>query len=486
MATVISQKTLTSSNPAVYGQVDYSSYRSGNYMVYTISVSAWITSSGGWRNNRWACQLKVNGEWVWDNQTIKAKTSGAIGTGWKTATTGELWYATNSGSISVWVKYADTGGSSSWSIHENWGEYTGSLPVTAPSAPSAPSSCSIPSAVAPDKSASISWPAASGGTNGVSGYQLAWSKDGGSNYNYVDVSGTSYSLDLGNNGFVNGSVLKCAIRSYSTVNGTRYYSGWTYSGSTTTNFVAPSVPSSITIPSSAAPDKTISISWGTSSGGSNGVGGYRLEYSKDGGSTWTGVDVSGTSYSLNLNSAGFVQGSVLKARVRAYTVGQSNRYYSGYKTSGTITTNFVAPGAPTGLGLTYAEEEPIPSATFTATWTAPQNGGTNGVKGYKIQWLKNGSNYGSEQTVTTTSKSITISEDDFQPGDKISFKVRAYTTGQSNNYYSGYTTSGSITIVSDKYIFVSQNGGAFTKYKMYISVNGAAFKEVKKEKFRVI
>lgn len=486
MATVISKKTLTTAIPPVYGQVDYSSYRSGNNMVYVLTVSAWTTDPGGWRNNRWACQLNVNGSQVWSNQTIKPRTSGAIGTDKYSATTGELQYAVNSGTIDVSVHFADTGYSTNWSISEDWGTYSGSMVVTTPSAPSAPSSCSIPSAVAPDKSANISWSTASGGTNGVSGYQLAWSKDGGSNYNYVDVSGTSYSLNLGSNGFVNGSVLKCAIRSYSIVNGTRYYSDWTYSGSTTTSFVAPSVPSSITIPSSAAPDKTISIGWGTSSGGSNGVGGYRLEYSKDGGSTWTEVDVAGTSYSLNLDSAGFVQGSVLKARVRSYTVGQSTRYYSSYQISGTITTNFVAPGTPTGLGLTYTEEEPIPSATFTATWTAPQNGGTNGVKGYKIQWLKNGSNYGSEQTVTTTSKSITISEDDFQPGDKISFKVMAYTTGQSNNYYSGYTTSGSITIVSDKYIFVSQNGGAFTKYKMHISVNGTAFKEVKKEKFRVI
>ena len=51
---------------------------------------------------------------------------------------------------------------------------------------------------------------------------------------------------------------------------------------------------------------------------------------------------------------------------------------------------------------------------------------------------------------------------------------------------SAQVVSGTITIVSDKYIYVSVNGGTFDKKKMYISVNGGAFVEVKKEKFKTI
>ena len=47
-------------------------------------------------------------------------------------------------------------------------------------------------------------------------------------------------------------------------------------------------------------------------------------------------------------------------------------------------------------------------------------------------------------------------------------------------------SSNTITVVSDKYIYVSQNGGGFTRYKMYTSQNGGSFVEVKKEKFKVI
>ena len=487
MATAISTQTLDSSTPAVYGNVTYDCWRSGNYMVYKVTVSAWITSSGGWRNNRWACKLWVNGDLKWSNQTLKNQTSGAIGTGAYSATTGEIWIPVNSGSISVKVQFADTGYSTDWKVNDDWGTYSGSMSVYAPSAPGSPGSVSIPSSIAPDQIASITWGAASGGTNGVSGYQLAYSKDGGSSWTYVDASGTSYSLNLNSAGFVNGSVLRAAVRSYSTVNGTRYYSGWTYSGNTTTSFVAPSTPSTVTIPNSIAPDKTASISWSAASGGSNGVKGYAYQWSKDGGTTWsTEKTTTSTSLSLDLNANGFVNGSKLAFRVRSYTTGQNNNYYSGYKTSSVTTTSFVAPTVPQNQAISYDMSEPIPTGIYKASWKAPTSTGTNGISGYRIQWLKNGQNFGDEYDVTGTSAQKTTTEANIQPGDTISFKVRAYTIGQSTRYYSGYVTSGTITIVSDKFIYISQNGGSFIKYKAYISVNGGAFTEIKKEKLRVI
>ena len=51
---------------------------------------------------------------------------------------------------------------------------------------------------------------------------------------------------------------------------------------------------------------------------------------------------------------------------------------------------------------------------------------------------------------------------------------------------SAQVVSSSITMVSDKFIYLSQNGGTFTKYKVYISVNGGSFTEVKKEKLKII
>ena len=249
----------------------------------------------------------------------------------------------------------------------------------------------------------------------------------------------------------------------------------------------PSAPSSAVIPSAIAPDKIANLSWGSASGGTNGVSGYAWSWSKNGGSNWSGeMTTTGRSASLNLDTNGFIQNSQLKLRVRAYSTVNGVNYYSGYTQSGVTTTVFVAPDTPRSLALVFNTEEPIPTATYTGSWVIPSSTGTNGVSGYTILWRKNDSTYVSDVDIgNTTSYSYTLTEN-YAVGDTISFGVRAYTIGQGNKYYSPYIYSGTITIVSDKFIFVSINNGAFNKHKMYISINGGTFKEVKKNKFKII
>lgn len=253
--------------------------------------------------------------------------------------------------------------------------------------------------------------------------------------------------------------------------------------------VAPSAPGTVTIPSSIAPDKTASISWTASSGGTNGVNGYEWVYSRDGGSNWLGFETYTTnrSVSLNLNSAGFTQNSKLRVAVRSYSTVNGVKYLSAWTYSSTTTCKFVAPSAPGSLTLRYNTEEPIPTATYTGTWAAPSETGTNGIGGYTITWLKNGAVYKADNDLgVDLNDALSIVEGNYNVGDTISYKVRAYTIGQGTKYYSGYTTSGSITIVSDKFLFLSQNGGAFDKRKIYISQNGGEFKEIKKAKFNLV
>ncbi|MGM9543578.1 MAG: hypothetical protein ACI3T9_01210 [Romboutsia timonensis] len=467
------------STPYPSAEVNYEYQRSGNNMQYRFTGRIYLESSGGWYYNNLQLNLYLNGSWIYGKDCKSSSTGWSISfdSGWVTVSN------KISGTTPFYFTVKDTQ-NSSWT---NYTSGTYNLAVITPSAPSVPSAITIPSSIAPDQTASISWNASSGGTNGVSGYQLAYSKDGGSSWTYVDVSGTSYSLNLNSAGFVHGSVLKCAVRSYSTVAGTRFYSDWRYSGTTTTSFVAPSTPSSVSIPSSIAPDKTASISWSAASGGTNGVKGYAYQWSKDGGSTWsTEATTTATSLSLDLNANGFVHGSKLAFRVRSYTTGQNANYYSSYKTSSTTTTSFIAPSAPQSQKISYDMSEPIPTGTYKAAWSAPSNTGSNGISGYRVQWLKNGSAFGDEYDVSGTSASKATTESTITPGDTISFKVRAYTIGQNTRYYSDYVTSGTITIVSDKFIYVSQNGGSFIKYKAYISVNGGSFVEIKKEKLKVI
>lgn len=470
---------IESDAPHTSVEMNYEYSRSGNNMQYRFTGRVYLGDSGGWYYDNLQLKLYLNGVNIYTKncQSNSKGWSISFDSGWQTVKdkisgTTPFYFTVKNTQQPSWLNYTSS---------------TYNLIVVTPTAPGSPGSVSIPSSIAPDQVAAISWGTVSGGTNGVSGYQLAYSKDGGNSWTYVDVSGTSYSLNLNSAGFVNGSVLRAAVRSYSTVAGTRFYSAWTYSGNTTTSFVAPSAPSTVTIPSSIAPDKTASISWSAASGGSNGVKGYAYQWSKDGGSTWsTEATTTSTSTSLNLNTNGFVNGSKLAFRVRAYTTGQGNNYYSAYKTSSITTTSFIAPTVPQSQVISYDMSEPIPTGIYKASWKVPTNTGTNGVSGYRIQWLKNGQNFGDEYDVAGVTTQKTTTEANIQPGDTISFKVRAYTIGQNARYYSGYVTSGAITIVSDKFIYLSQNGGSFIKYKAYISVNGGTFTEIKKEKLRVI
>lgn len=458
-------------------EINYEYQRSGDNMQYRFTGRVYLNNVHGWYYNNLQLKLYLNGSDVFTKNFQSESTGWSISfdSGWLTVSN------KISGTTPFYFTIKDTQNSS-------WTNYTSnsySLTVITPSAPSTPSSISIPSSAAPDQTILVSWNAASGGTNGVTGYRFAYAIN--SDWKYEYVTGTSKSLNLNSLGFKHGSTLRCAVQSYSTVGGTNYYSEYVYSNTITTSFVAPSAPSTISIPSAIAPDKTASISWSAASGGTNGVKGYNWQYSKDGGSNWTDVgNTTSTSSSLNLGTNGFVHGSKLAVRVRSYTIGQDTKYYSSWKTSGITVTSFVAPSAPQSVVVSTDMTEPIPTGTYKASWTAPSSTGSNGISGYRIQWLKNGSAFGDEYDVNGTSANKTVTESTIQPGDTISFKVRAYTVGQGTRYYSGYTTSGTITIVSDKFIYVSQNGGSFIKYKAFISVNGGSFIEIKKEKLKVI
>ena len=378
MATAISTRTIAT-GPKINLTVTYNYWRSGNNMVYQITVSLNFPESGAWYNNRLVADLSAGGRGLWSGQEIKPRTSGKLGGKTYSKTTGNQSYAVNGGSVGVSVTIRDTNKGA------NYGTHSGSMAVTAPSAPSAPSAISINNnAPAPDQTIVATWNAASGGTNGVNGYEFAYSHTGDTPWTYVQVSGTSYTLNLNTAGYKHGEKLRVAVRSYSNVNGTKYYSGWTFSN--------------------------------------------------------------------------------------------------------TVDVKFVAPSAVTGAKLTYNNPEPIPTTVYNASWNTPNSKGTNGIKGYELQWLKNSSNFKNVVNIEgdTTTYSSQFTEEDLVPGDILSYKVRAYTTGQGKKYYSGWVTGPNVNIVSDKFIYVSEQGGDFIKHKMYISVNGGTFKELKKEKFKVI
>lgn len=177
---------------------------------------------------------------------------------------------------------------------------------------------------------------------------------------------------------------------------------------------------------------------------------------------------------------------------RGNAANQAGRSYTSVKS---FKTTFIDPGAPGKPSLTYDQPEPIPRAKLTASWGAASNGST-AVAGYRVRLYKNGTQV---EVVDTDSANTsytfpkTLEEYGFEPGDVLAIGIYAYSKDwQGSKFFNGggastaIVMSDNLTIVSDKYIWVSVNGQSFNKHKMYVSINGGSFQEVRKEKFKVI
>ena len=264
--------------------------------------------------------------------------------------------------------------------------------------------------------------------------------------------------------------------------------------------VGPSAPSKPGTPTYSSyrlsPDSSVRVSWRGSSGGTNGVSGYHVRYSRNGGVNWydfpNGTNTSSTSYTVNLNSLGFNQNDVFQFAVRSYTIVNGQYIYNNdWSFSASTRVVFYAPNACRNVSLTYNNEEPIPTAEYVGHYTRPSYTGTNGIHRYHYQFYKNNtSEILSEGYAGDLSESLSTTytppEGQIEPGEYIYFRVRACTFGNGVEYYGPWTSSEGILVVPDKFIFLSENGGDFEKRKMYISENGGDFKEVKKNKFKII
>ena len=175
---------------------------------------------------------------------------------------------------------------------------------------------------------------------------------------------------------------------------------------------------------------------------------------------------------------------------RGNAANEAGRSYTGVSS---FTTGFTNPGAPSNLKIAYNKNEPIPTAAYTFSWDAG-SAGSKPIAGYRFRLYKNNTEILMEDTESTaTSKTINGADYNFAVGDVIKFGLYSYSKDWAGDKHfngggtgSAQVVSGTITIVSDKYIYVSVNGGTFDKKKMYVSVNGGSFIEVKKEKFKTI
>jgi hypothetical protein len=190
---------------------------------------------------------------------------------------------------------------------------------------------------------------------------------------------------------------------------------------------------------------------------------------------------SGTFTGLNPNRTYYIRGNSSNAAGRSYTAVKS------------ITTTFTDPSAPSNLRIECSNPEPIIAADYTFKWNAAGAGST-AVAGYRLRIYKNDVELECIDTESTSTEyTINAAAKGFAVGDRLKFGLYSYSKDWAGNKHfngggsgSAQVVSSAVTMVSDKFVYLSENGGTFTKYKVYISVNGGSFTEVKKEKLKII
>ncbi|MCL1037030.1 hypothetical protein L2750_07675 [Shewanella submarina] len=355
----------------------YSGRGNGSYQYAVRGCNS--SGCGGWRYSTTFSVLlppPVPGSISVPTSTV---TNGSIGISWaasSTATSYTLQESVNGGSWSTltstsgrsYTRSGRANGSYKYQIRacnasgcSGW-RVSGSVTVLLP--PPVPSSISVPTSTVTNGSIGISWAASSTATS----YTLQESVNGGGWSTLTSTSGRSYTRS----GRANGSY-KYQIRACNASG----CSGWRVSGSVTV-LLPPSVPGSISVPTSTVTNGSIGISWAASSTATN----YTLQESVNGGSWSTLTSTSGRSYTRTSRTNGSY-----KYQVRACNASGC----SGWRVSSSVTV-FLPPPVPASISVPTST---VTNGSIAVSWSA-----SSSATSYTLQESVNG---GGWSTLTSTS-----------------------------------------------------------------------------------
>ena len=193
--------------------------------------------------------------------------------------------------------------------------------VTTNTAPTTPSSLTVPATIHGGSTITLEWTASTDAEGNLEGYAVERSLDGGSTW--AQIYQGSARTATNTVAFGTESVMY-RVRAYDAEGLT---SGWKTSGQVTViNNTAPTIPDGLTVPEQVNGNQPLTITWGASTDGENNLSGYSLERQVDGGE-WEAV-YSGPELTFTDQITKGWQ--TVAYRVRAYDDASA---YSGYAVS---------------------------------------------------------------------------------------------------------------------------------------------------------
>ena len=199
--------------------------------------------------------------------------------------------------------------------------------VSTNTAPTTPSSISVPGSIQGGSTITVSWGASTDAESNLEGYILERSTDGGKSWSQV-YQGNSRST-TNTVAFGTASVMY-RVKAYDSDGIASGYK--TSSAVTVINNNAPTTPNGITVPNTVLGGAALTITWGAATDQDGNLSGYSLERQVDGGS-WSVVYTGNTMSYTDTITKGWAK---VAYRVRAY---DSNNAYSAYVTSPDRTVN---------------------------------------------------------------------------------------------------------------------------------------------------
>ncbi|MGI9256273.1 MAG: fibronectin type III domain-containing protein, partial [Salinispira sp.] len=175
--------------------------------------------------------------------------------------------------------------------------------------------------------------------------------------------------------------------------------------------VEPTPPGTMDAPTLEVGNEELIVTWTAPNNGGSAITGYELQYSSDGGTTWTEISsgITGTDHTIT----DLTNGTLYEVQVRA--IGAQG---TGGWSDSALATPVAVPHAPDLPSLTVENEQ------LRISWAAPTDTGGSAITGYDLRYAINNSPLPNEPQISNTiNTSHTIMQ--LEIGSRYTVQLRA-------------------------------------------------------------